>query len=53
MATGNLKNIFYMEEASLYLSRNHAMAASLQYLLVTTQGTVRKGKSAKFAEKDI
>ena len=33
-------------------SRNCAMAASLQYLLVTMQETVSKGKNAKFPRKD-
>ena len=47
----HLKKKAYKKEAGFYLSRNCAMAASLQYLLVTTQETVRKGKNAKFARK--
>ena len=35
------------------MNRNCAMAASLQYLLVSMQETVRKGKNAKFAREDV
>ena len=33
------------------MNRNCAMAASLQYLLLTMQETVRKEKNAKFSRK--
>lgn len=36
---------------SFYLGNNSAMAACLQYLLVSTQETVRKRKNAKFLRK--
>ena len=35
------------------MNRNCAMAASLQYLLVSMQETVRKVKNAKFAREDV
>ena len=37
----SFKENVYRREASFYLSRSYAMAASLQYLLATTQETVR------------
>ena len=51
MSLSHLKKKTHRKEARFYLSRNCAMAASLQYLLVTTQEAVRKGKNAKFARK--
>ena len=40
------------KEAGFYLSISCAMAVFLQYLLVTTQEIVRKGKNAKSVRKD-
>ena len=51
MSVSHLKKKAYRKEAGFYLSRNCAMAVSLQYLLVIMQETVRKGKNAKFARK--
>ena len=39
------------EKSRFYLSRNCAMTASLKYVLVTAQETVRKQKNAKFTRK--
>ena len=41
----------YRKEAGFYLSRNCAIAASLQYLPVTIQETLREGKNERFGRK--
>ena len=49
MSVSHLKKKAYRKEAGFYSSRNCALAAFLQYLLVITQITVRKGENVKFA----
>ena len=44
MSVSHLKKKIYSKEAGFYLSGDCAMGDSLQYLLVTAQETVRKGK---------
>ena len=47
----SLKKKVYRKEAGFYLSRNCAMAVSLQYLLFIMQETVQKRKKCKVCKK--